>query len=142
MASVFFAFCLMITSSVSTMRRLLDPYCADNQCDSPYCFTSNTASTKCNDGQFYYCKRGSSAAYPTLYCGKAPTSYHVIVSDSGVTGYYSTWVISGPTDVQTQNNKPIYVSEPHNRNGNYIWWTGDDTKTWRLNKKLGGSELI
>eukprot|EP01084_Bolivina_argentea_P286615 491697_1 len=123
MTSSFFALCLMITW-VSALIVVVDDFCKS--------FTSNTKSN-CDDHQFRYCRM--EIGVPKYHCADAPTSYHVTVT--GAIGYYSTWVESGPNDVQTKNNKPIYVRNGH---GFYIWWTDDNT--WRLNTKVGDSESI
>eukprot|EP01084_Bolivina_argentea_P017400 32506_1 len=127
----FFAFCLVVT----LVRDVIgDPICANDPCWTSVCFTSNSQSKYCNNGQFQYCD-ATRALTNYYYCGNAPTSYHVTVT--GATGYYSTWVETGPKDVQMKNNKPIYVKNGH---GFYIWWTDDNT--WRLNTKVGDSESI
>eukprot|EP01083_Nonionella_stella_P250861 866194_1 len=129
MTSCFFALCLMITWVRDAIG---GPHCEYTPC-SKSCFTSNT-DRWCKSGQFRYCD-ATRQTDNTRYCGRAPTSYHVTVT--GAIGYYSTWVESGPNDVQMENNKPIYVRNGH---GFYIWWTDDNT--WRLNTKVGDSESI
>eukprot|EP01083_Nonionella_stella_P172663 593290_1 len=106
--------------------------CVTDPCTTP-CFISNKKKN-CENGQFRYCD-DTRVWHEEYYCSDAPTSYHITVPSA--TGYYSTWVESGPNDVQMENNKPIYVINGH---GFYIWWTGDNT--WRLNKEVGDSESI
>eukprot|EP01084_Bolivina_argentea_P182422 314920_1 len=105
MTSGFFALCLMIT----WVRDAMGGYHCEYTPCSKSCFTSNT-DRWCKNGQFRYCD-ATRQTDNTRYCGRAPTSYHVTVT--GAIGYYSTWVESGPNDVQTKNNKPIYVRNGH-----------------------------
>eukprot|EP01084_Bolivina_argentea_P312603 541209_1 len=126
MTSGFFALYLMITWMSA----------GDDDCDGypcPTCWTSNTKSN-CATGEFEYCRNSQE------YCDDAPTRYHITVT--GAIGYYSTWVESGPNDVQMENGKPIYKMENViDEEGFYIWWTDYDNK-WILDRNVGVSESI